>query len=157
MTRLVYTVLLATALSVVATSAIAAEQSAKPVTHHHMMAHHNVMVHNDTKDIQGLQQTLRDSGFYKGTVTGKWDDSTAKALASYQASKGMPATGTLDETTAKRLGLHAMAREKVGAAKGDSAASGTPKQTMHHKHHTMAHQEMSKMAPATEKKMEEKK
>lgn len=160
MTRLVYTALLATALSVAATGAMAADQpAAKPVIHHHhhMMAHHVMVGCADAKDVQGLQQTLRDSGFYKGAVTGKWDDSTANALASYQASKGMTPTGTLDEVTAKRLGLHTMAREKVGAAKGDSVENAMPHHTMHHRHHKMAHKEMSKTEPAADKKTEEKK
>lgn len=73
----------------------------------------------DPKLIQALQQSLKDSGFYKnGVVTGIWDNNTTDALASYQASKGMRVTGSLDNQTALRLGLIRSASDEIATTEG---------------------------------------
>ena len=51
---------------------------------------------NNRTVAQALQQSLKDSGFYKGAVNSRWDAESKAALASYQMSKGMPATGVLN-------------------------------------------------------------
>ena len=131
--------LLATSLSFAAAQALAANApktlSAKKTEHHMMHKHH--AVHRETmkkcspKETQALQQALRDSGFYKGTVTGKWDDATRNAIASYQNANGLPVTGDLDSRTYKALGLHPIAKEKEERGT-KSMAHHTHKKWHHH-------------------------
>ena len=68
---------------------------------------------NNRAVAQALQQSLKDTGFYKGSVSSIWDAESEAALASYQNSKGMPATGILNEETVTRLGLVIPAAEQV--------------------------------------------
>ena len=68
---------------------------------------------NNRTVAQALQQSLKDSGFYKGAVSSNWDAESKAALASYQMSKGMPATGVLNQETVTRLGLIMPAADQV--------------------------------------------
>lgn len=68
---------------------------------------------NNRTVAQALQQSLKDSGFYKGSVNSRWDAESKAALASYQMSKGMPATGVLNQETVTRLGLVMPAADQV--------------------------------------------
>ncbi len=68
---------------------------------------------NNRTVAQALQQSLKDTGFYKGAVNSNWDAESKAALASYQMSKGMPATGVLNQETITRLGLIMPAADQV--------------------------------------------
>lgn len=68
---------------------------------------------NNRTVAQALQQSLKDTGFYKGAVNSNWDAESKAALASYQMSKGMPATGILNQETVTRLGLIMPAADQV--------------------------------------------
>lgn len=153
MKRTVYTAIFAAVVGLAATNAMADDvkkaETAKPVHH---KKHHAKMTHTygwSEKDVQVLQQSLRDSGFYKGAVTGKWSAMTENALASYQSANGLAVTGTLNDATVKQLGLHTAAKEKVAS---EGVPVSTPKHRTHHRGLKAAHKE----APAVETKTETK-
>ncbi len=56
-----------------------------------------------------LQGRLRLLGFYSGPIDGVWDDDVVAALAAFQASVGLPATGVYDGPTDEAL------RNQLGA------------------------------------------
>ena len=53
--------------------------------------------------IQLAQSQLRVAGFDPGHVDGIFDEQTAAAVRKYQASRGLPVTGLLDEPTRRAL------------------------------------------------------
>jgi len=53
--------------------------------------------------IQWAQQILDEKGFYQGRASGKMDSATAAAIAAYQKSVGLKATGRLDQRTIDKL------------------------------------------------------
>jgi His-Xaa-Ser repeat protein HxsA len=55
--------------------------------------------------IQSAQQALQQNGFYKGTVDGKMGPHTRQAIRSFQQSKGLHATGHLNQKTLTALGV----------------------------------------------------
>lgn len=59
----------------------------------------------DSDRIRQIQSALQREGTYQGDPTGKWDDSTAEALKSYQDKNGLPATGKIDALSLEKLGL----------------------------------------------------
>ena len=59
-----------------------------------------------------LQGKLRLLGFYGGPIDGVWDDDVTAALAAFQASVGLPATGVYDGPTDEAL------RTTLGAGAG---------------------------------------
>lgn len=133
MKRTVYTALFAAVVGLAAANAMADDVKKETVKPVHHKKHHAMMNHTygwSEKEVQVLQQSLRDSGFYKGTVTGKWDASTENALASYQSANGLAVTGTLNDATVKQLGLHHAAKEKVAS---EGVPVSAPKHKMHHK------------------------
>ena len=57
-------------------------------------------------EVERLQQTLKDEGFYKGAVDGEFDAETETALKAYQADQGLDADGVAGPATLKGLGLY---------------------------------------------------
>lgn len=55
--------------------------------------------------VQSAQQALQQGGFYKGTVDGKMGPHTRQAIRSFQQSKGLHATGRLNQKTLTALGV----------------------------------------------------
>lgn len=55
------------------------------------------------EDIKRAQQALKARGAYAGAVSGILDEPTRRAIATFQIDKGQPATGDLDDVTAKEL------------------------------------------------------
>jgi peptidoglycan hydrolase-like protein with peptidoglycan-binding domain len=55
--------------------------------------------------VQGVQQRLRELGFYGGAVDGVWGAGTTDALSQFQRSRGLEASGQLNPATASALGL----------------------------------------------------
>ena len=53
--------------------------------------------------IRSLQQTLKDQGFYYGTVTGDKSAETAAAIRRYQIRNGLQVTGDLNEETLRSV------------------------------------------------------
>jgi peptidoglycan hydrolase-like protein with peptidoglycan-binding domain len=60
------------------------------------------LVHAD-QSIRSLQQTLKDQGFYYGTVTGEKSAETTAAIRRYQIRNGLKVTGEIDEETTRSL------------------------------------------------------
>ncbi|PSN12231.1 hypothetical protein C7293_21060 [filamentous cyanobacterium CCT1] len=50
-----------------------------------------------------LQRQMRLLGLYEGAVDGRYEEATEAAIAAFQTSAGLPATGTLDQVTWQRL------------------------------------------------------
>src|SRR5947208_16194262 len=53
--------------------------------------------------ILSLQQTLKDQGFYYGTVTGDKSAETIAAIRRYQIRNGLPVTGEINEETLRSV------------------------------------------------------
>jgi peptidoglycan hydrolase-like protein with peptidoglycan-binding domain len=66
--------------------------------------------------IRHAQQVLKDKGYYKGDVDGKYGPETRSALEKYQQDENLTVSGRLDSDTAARL----------GPAKKASGAAGSP-------------------------------
>lgn len=60
------------------------------------------LVHAD-QTIRSLQQTLKDQGFYYGTVTGEKNAETTAAIRRYQIRNGLQVTGEINEETLRSL------------------------------------------------------
>jgi len=56
-------------------------------------------------NMRGVQQKLRDGGFYSGQVDGTYSSELAVALTRYQIRNGLPISGQLDVDTSKALGV----------------------------------------------------
>jgi len=52
-----------------------------------------------------IQTALAGAGYYKEEPNGQWDESTSKAMSSYQADNGFRTTGKPDALSLKKLGL----------------------------------------------------
>jgi peptidoglycan hydrolase-like protein with peptidoglycan-binding domain len=61
----------------------------------------NILVSAD--DVRRAQQALKARRLYAGEVTGTLDEATRRAIAAYQIDAGQPATGDLDDVTAREL------------------------------------------------------
>ena len=60
------------------------------------------LVHAD-QAIRSLQQTLKNQGFYYGTVTGEKSAETTAAIRRYQIRNGLQVTGELNEETSRSV------------------------------------------------------
>jgi hypothetical protein len=54
-------------------------------------------------DVRALQARLRQIAWYFGDVTGTYDDHTVTAVRGFQAKRGIPVTGAVDQRTLDRL------------------------------------------------------
>ena len=54
-------------------------------------------------EARGVQQRLRNLGYYTGPVDGKLDQENMRAITRFQSSVGLPATGEVDDLTRDRL------------------------------------------------------
>ena len=61
----------------------------------------NILVAAD--DVRRAQQALKARGAYAGEASGVLDETTRRAIASFQIDRGQPATGDLDDVTAREL------------------------------------------------------
>jgi peptidoglycan hydrolase-like protein with peptidoglycan-binding domain len=60
-----------------------------------------------SSQIRRIQQELNKEGFHAGQVNGQWSSETQTAIKNFQETKGLPATGELDQRTIEALGLNA--------------------------------------------------
>lgn len=63
-------------------------------------------------DVNGVQQTLLDKGYYRGKVDGVLGLRTRAGIRAYQKAENLPATGHLDQETAARLGVRPEVRQE---------------------------------------------
>src|SRR5688572_23262628 len=75
-----------------------------------------------------VQEKLRELGFYTGPVNGDIGPNTQAALAQFQLSVPVPASGQLDELTVAALGVERDAATTRGGVSQDSAAGAMPAQ-----------------------------
>jgi peptidoglycan hydrolase-like protein with peptidoglycan-binding domain len=73
--------------------------------------------------VSRVQEKLRAFGFDAGPVNGDFGAKTQAALAQFQLSRTIPASGQLDEQTLAELGV---ARDDANASAGASAEAPTP-------------------------------
>jgi peptidoglycan hydrolase-like protein with peptidoglycan-binding domain len=71
------------------------------------------------QDIRSLQQTLKDQGFYYGTVTGEKSAETNAAIRRYQIRNGLKVTGEINEETLRSVhsSSHSVASTSQPASK----------------------------------------
>ena len=82
-----------------------------------------------------VQEKLRERGFYAGPINGDIGPNTQAALAQFQLSIPLPASGQLDDQTLAALGIERARTGAEGATQGGTAAtnvksgSGGPAET----------------------------
>ena len=69
-----------------------------------------------------VQEKLRERGFYAGPINGDIGPNTQAALAQFQLSIPLPASGQLDDQTLAALGIE---RARTGAEGATQESSGT--------------------------------
>lgn len=67
--------------------------------------------------IQSLQHTLKERGFYYGTVTGNKSTETTAAVRRYQIRNGLKVTGEVNEETLRSVNSNAVASASQPASK----------------------------------------
>ena len=67
--------------------------------------------------IQSLQQTLKEQGFYYGTVTGNKNTETTAAIRRYQIRNGLKVTGEINEETMRSVNPNAVTSASNPASK----------------------------------------
>jgi peptidoglycan hydrolase-like protein with peptidoglycan-binding domain len=75
-----------------------------------------------------VQEMLRQRGFYNGPINGDIGPNTQAAIAQFQLSLPMPASGMLDETTLAALGVEEPASTGQTAQAAGEPASQNPEQ-----------------------------
>ena len=70
--------------------------------------------------IRQVQQRLNQRGINVGTVDGRWNAATQQGVKKFQEQQGMVATGQLDQSTLKALGL-----QDQSSSAGSSSAGGS--------------------------------
>lgn len=81
---------------------------------------------DSTDFIKSAQEKLNALGFYSGPINGDFGPYTQAALAQFQLSRTLPASGQLDAETSLELGVARDASAAAGgggASRGDSRAS----------------------------------
>jgi hypothetical protein len=71
------------------------------------------------ENVRGVQEKLRDGGFYSGEIDGAYSADLSAALTRYQIRKGLPISGQLDVETSEALG----AKPAVGPSAADTEQS----------------------------------
>ena len=79
------------------------------------------LVHAD-QSIRSLQQTLKNQGFYYGTVTGEKSAETTAAIRRYQIRNGLQVTGELNEETLRSV--NSSSNSLAAAARPNSKLAG---------------------------------
>jgi peptidoglycan hydrolase-like protein with peptidoglycan-binding domain len=58
-----------------------------------------------TDEVSKAQEVLKNDGIYSGPVDGRMSQDTREAIRSFQQSHQLNMTGTIDDETARELGL----------------------------------------------------
>jgi peptidoglycan hydrolase-like protein with peptidoglycan-binding domain len=72
-----------------------------------------------------IEQALEDKGFEPGSVDGVIDAQTQSAISQFQRDNNLPATGTVDEQTAKQLGIDMMPSSSQRQSEGSGSQSSS--------------------------------
>src|SRR5438132_12152490 len=65
----------------------------------------SVMLVRADQMIEGVQQTLKDQGFYYGEITGETNANLTAAIRRYQIRNGLQVNGELNSETLQSLGV----------------------------------------------------
>ena len=84
-----------------------------------------VSLANGDQTIRSLQQTLKDQGFYYGTVTGERSAETTAAIWRYQIRNGLKVTGEINEETTRSLNSSSNSVASTSRPTSKSAATQT--------------------------------
>lgn len=82
--------------------------------------------HATLDQVKQIQAELKSQGLYKGRVDGEAGKQTMAALSSYQKSKGLPATGKIDQQTLDSL--NGASGSSGSNSSGGTGASGSTQQ-----------------------------
>jgi subtilisin family serine protease len=63
----------------------------------------NLSLGSSGVDVNELQSTLKNFGYFFGTASGSYDADTANAVSAYQRSRNLPETGVFDDATRASL------------------------------------------------------
>ena len=74
--------------------------------------------------IRQVQEKLHQQGFDAGPLNGDFGSKTQAALAQFQLSRGVPASGQLDDATLAELGVQREAQASAGASADASEDAG---------------------------------
>jgi peptidoglycan hydrolase-like protein with peptidoglycan-binding domain len=80
------------------------------------------LVHAD-QTVRSLQQTLKDQGFYYGTITGEKSAETTAAIRRYQIRNGLQVTGEFNDETLRSLSSSSKSVAAAPRANSKPAAS----------------------------------
>lgn len=96
---------------------------------HPTMDHGTMMSSHDSATIRNVQRELTKAGYDAGPADGHMGPKTRAALADYQRSKGITASG-LDNATLSALGVSATAGSSPGSSRapGEGALGSSPNQ-----------------------------
>lgn len=84
-----------------------------------MIARRPMTQNISTTDIQAIQQSLRESGYYTGAgVDGIWGKVTTRAVRDFQTDKNLRVTGTATPETRDALGLQRHDFNKINDGRG---------------------------------------
>lgn len=75
-----------------------------------------------------VQQALKDRALYDGPVNGDFGWNTQTALAQFQLSESLPASGMLDEQTMRALGIEPAPAPQASAEQPTDASAGATAQ-----------------------------
>ncbi len=84
----------------------------------------NLSLTTNGEDVKLLQQKLRQLGFSIDDTEGFFDKTTFQAVHALQKEHGLPATGVVDETTAKLIGTRGDALQPKAEPAGNVKDGG---------------------------------
>lgn len=76
--------------------------------------------------VMAMQRALTARNLYQGKADGLWGPKTESALRNFQTQNGLEVTGTLDEPTARALGISATTMDRQPVAGTDVAPAPAP-------------------------------
>jgi peptidoglycan hydrolase-like protein with peptidoglycan-binding domain len=79
-----------------------------------------------TDFVKLVQEALYRQGFYAGPVNGDFGSNTQAALAQFQLSRALPASGQLDDPTLAELGVEREVQASAGASGETSTGLASP-------------------------------
>src|SRR5437660_8832398 len=85
----------------------------------------SVMLVRADQMIEGVQQTLKDQGFYYGEITGETNANLTAAIRRYQIRNGLQVNGELNSETLQSLEINSSASTRP-ATKPASPGTGEP-------------------------------
>src|SRR6266581_1495764 len=86
----------------------------------------SVMLVRADQMIEGVQQALKDQGFYYGEITGETNANLTAAIRRYQIRNGLQVNGELNSETLRSLGIDSSGSAQPAAKSTPSPRPGAP-------------------------------